>query len=314
MQLRRSARLARVSAAVLAVLGIAWHQASRHVCRDWSCYRLGNYLDFILQRELWRSYGGDAAIPAPLASVLHRYAMGAWVRRLLLLGSHPTLLEHAFAHRPPTTPCLPRTFWNTSSGIALLQTLRNAVAAGHGARGVDVLWHRDWRHDRATRACLAASVRELIDTFAPPERRPLGALRDARTTCVVHLRVGDFAERHTTATLLSMVSAVAALRPLPTRVVILGGGVGHGCQQLARQQCGQWHLGRLRTGLQAAVPNASVLMSNELLSPRLGTASGVDDDFLMLADAGEVVGTVGSSFSWFGQLVKRTRQPSRATR
>ena len=49
MQLRRSARLARVSAAVLAVLGIAWHQASRHVCRDWSCYRLGNYLDFILQ-------------------------------------------------------------------------------------------------------------------------------------------------------------------------------------------------------------------------------------------------------------------------
>ena len=131
---------------------------------------------------------------------------------------------------------------------------------------------------------------------------------------MVHLRVGDFAERHTTATLLSMVSAVAALRPLPTRVVILGGGVGHGCQQLARQQCGQWHLGRLRTGLQAAVPNASVLMSNELLSPRLGTASGVDDDFLMLADAGEVVGTVGSSFSWFGQLVKRTRQPSRATR
>ena len=293
---------------LVALFGAAWYQAARHVCHGWSCYRLGNYLDLWLQRELWRSYGGDAAIPDQLASVLGTYAVGAGARRILRLeGMHSTLLEHAYMHRARSVDLPLQSFWNTSEGTALLTTLRHA-ASRHWPRGVDVLWHHNWLRYGATLRHLATSVRGLIDSFALREHRPLPLGREAPgPTCVVHVRVGDFVQikgvRALEAELDRLVWTAAGLRPPPARMVILQGGASHGCSsQQAAQQCGQQYLSRLQARLRAAVPNASVLMSYEQRGRHAWAANGADGDFLMLADADVALGSVGSSFSWFGSL------------
>ena len=316
-------RLRRALALLLAsVTLVMWFMGARSVCR--SCYRLGNYIDYYLQRELLLVIApSNAAGPAALARGISN---GVAMRRFLRLQwfAPNTLIEYLeprrLAHQPQAK------WWSVAEAAQLAAELKEGAAEdARTGESRFFLWCVSVPGLKALLPHIRDTVREAIAAVLPSEiaREDVGrgdgghlvgsagaggvkaggraSAASSSRTCVVHFRVGDFT--HETLRgwkpaqlrwcIASMIAATYSFATTPTRFEVLGGGLDHGCDP-TRDECGQSALGLIARGLRAAYPGA------EILTPR----GSVDADFARMVRAPMLLigafGTelkVGSSFA-----------------
>lgn len=288
----------------LLVLLIAWRISAAHVCHG--CYRLGNYLDFYLQRELLlqasaasaTSSGAEVANSASSgpAALARGIWTGVWLKRFLHFRwtAPATLIEHLHSQR---LSHLSRS-WQRPEAAQLLRALvaGGLASARSGQPEFFLWWNQTLLHEMLPE--VRDAVRAAVDAVVPQAGAPPPG------TCVVHFRAGDFTNEvaggwKPAQLRLCIAAMAAAARTFPTavqRFEVLGGGVDHGCDpQVA--DCGQSALQLLERNLRAAVPNASVVHVR---------GASADADFARMVRAPMLLvgsfGTelkVGSSFAVF---------------
>lgn len=284
----------------------SWRLASALICQN--CYRLGNYIDFYLQRELLRSRGGGSGSSAAAVASQgpEALAYGIWrgvrMRRLLHPSSwfEPNSLIEQLHHRQEGVQ-LPPGAWARSDMRQLAYALHEggSAAARSGTPDFFLWWNHT--HLRALLPHIRETIRaELASLPSTAAAQRVGA--HASTEVVVHFRAGDFTREtrwKPSQLRLCVASMVAAVQTFPdaqliTSFHILGGGIDHGCDPTV-DDCGASALALVARGLRVAFPNATT---------RLSRGGSVDEDFIRMVYAPKLLlgsyGTelkVGSSFA-----------------
>ena len=179
-------------------LALAWQQLALHVCNG--CYRVGNYLDFWMQKELMRAASDDAALSAlayrPAASCDGIVRQILLKRKVHMRSSiEPiTLIERVATKRLLHPP--PPGFWSDASRSGALRTLLMSWESDSDAEPV-LWWHAE--HMRILLPYLQPSMHALVEEIATTtQERPYwqvdGSSEDilvmrnqnADRTCVVH--------------------------------------------------------------------------------------------------------------------------------
>lgn len=294
------------AAAASCALLVPWLLAAHHICKD--CYRIGNFLDFWLQRELLYAATGELQ-SAQMQQTLYGIHRGVVLRRVFRFRPHRSLLEHAYAHRTPASLLPSAAQWRTDATlVALLPRLR--------ASNTDLLW-KDKMLLARLEPHVRAALRELLASYAShtgrlsaqcsalAPSRHVAANHSSSSCCVVHMRVGQplfwstnrSRGGHTDTTKVHQLSRAAAHFRAPPRCFhILDGGTHHLCTQSARgDDCGASARGVLVEALRAAFPTAAVHEP----SP---SGPSPDDDFLTMACARTLLLGGGSSYNTFAAL------------
>ena len=267
MQLSALARRNPLTAIILTctLIILLWRQAANSACSGGSCYRLGNFIDFWLQRELLRSLDVSTSGPAGECSQILR---GIQLRRFFRIEwlQSRSLIERISSLPLPQAP----TFWNDPSSAPLRQTLQEWDNSNRDS--YPFVW---WN----------IAQLKLVLPYLKPVLRTLvdGAFVEAdQTTCVVHFRTGDFFseqrrgwnKRQLHLSIAALIAAARTLPQLPRRFEVLGGGRDHNCD-ITTADCGTGTLRLIANGLRRAYPSAEVAL----------VGGSADDDFLRAASA-----------------------------
>ena len=273
------------------VLAAVWHLMASRICQ--SCYRLGNYIDYYLQRELLQqaleaaSSGADPSGPAAMTYGIWR---GVRMRRMIwpTRWFQPiTLIEHLQHHRMAR---LPASALARPNMARVMRSLTEGAALSARTHSNDFfLW---WNHSHA-RTLLPYVGETLRNAISSAGSVPLARYgRPSDRTVVVHFRAGDFTRlmRWKPAQLrLCIAAMIVAARTFPDAdridaFEVLGGGIDHRCDTRT-DDCGASALGLVARGLRSAFPNATV---------RSLRGATVDEDFVRMVRAPMLlIGAVG---------------------
>ena len=275
--------------AVCLVFVLLWHQAARSVCRGNGCYRVGNFIDFWVQRELLASLRSSVTGPADQCAGIVR---GITLRRFLRLEflHARTLLEKLSSQRLSSSPSA--TFWHDAVvQTGLRQTLEEWEASTDEKNYPFVWWHH--QQLQLLLPFIMPQLRSLVDEM------PHAPVTNG--TCVVHFRTGDFfleqrrgwKTRQLQLSVAALISAAHTFQQPPQRFEVLGGGFDHNCDSAA-SDCGTATLRMITRGLRRAYPSAAGAFARG--SPDEDFARAVRAPMLLIGCDGTEMKT-GSSFA-----------------
>ena len=266
-----------------------WQHAARSVCRGNGCYRVGNFIDFWIQRELLASLQSSITGPSDQCASIVR---GIWLRRFLRLEfTHAqTLLEKLSSQRLSKPPAA--SFWSDAAVENGLRQTLEEWETSTDAKNFPFVW---WHHQQ---------LRHLLPFVKPQLQSLLHAIPHthvANDTCVVHFRTGDFfleqrrgwKVRQLHLSIAALISAADTFPQPPRSFEVLGGGFDHNCDS-ATSDCGTATLQLIKRGLRRAYPSAEVVFVGG--SPDEDFARAARAPMLLIGCDGTEMKT-GSSFA-----------------